>query len=82
MNGTLTGRSWGNALLHARTIAADSALGAELTFLLMTMSGWTCMHTIATRVTQPYKVFKAASLAPKTDEDWHCENVICSQSES
>jgi hypothetical protein len=53
MNGTLTGRSWGNALLHARTIAADSALGAELTFLLMTMSGWTCMHTIATRVTQP-----------------------------
>jgi hypothetical protein len=25
MNGTLTGLSWGNALLHARTIAADSA---------------------------------------------------------
>jgi len=49
MNGTLTGRSWGNTLLHARTIAADSALGAALTFLLMTMPGWTC----TTRATQP-----------------------------
>jgi hypothetical protein len=42
-------------------------------FLLMTMPGWTCMHTITTRATQPWKVFKAASLAPKTDEDWHTQ---------
>ena len=41
------------ALLHARTIAADYALGAELTFLRLKMPGWTCMHMIATRATKP-----------------------------
>ena len=34
------------------------------------------MHTITTRATQPWKVFKAASLAPKTDEDWHTPNEV------
>ena len=41
------------ALLHARTIAADYALGAELTFLRLKVPGWTCMHMIATRATKP-----------------------------
>jgi hypothetical protein len=36
------------ALLHARTIATDYALGAELTFLRLKMPRWTCMHMIAT----------------------------------
>jgi hypothetical protein len=34
------------------------------------------MHMIATRATKPKKVLTAASLAPKTDEDWHTPHEV------
>ena len=40
-----------DALLHARTIAANYALGDDLTFMRLKMPGWTCKHMIVTRAT-------------------------------